>query len=151
MSTYRIGIVSSYFPFEPATEGQSPILAAINSAESTYLILKGSIKGLYHIVFGNISSCNLSGPISIAETSGQMVKQGSLNYLWFIAVLSVAIGMINLFPIPVLDGGHLMFFAFEAVLGKKPNPAVVNGFMTLGFFIIISLMVFSLFNDVLCP
>ena len=151
VSTYRIGIVSSYFPFEPATEGQSPILAAINSAESTYLILKGSIKGLYHIVFGNISSCNLSGPISIAETSGQMVKQGSLNYLWFIAVLSVAIGMINLFPIPVLDGGHLMFFAFEAVLGKKPNPAVVNGFMTLGFFIIISLMVFSLFNDVLCP
>ena len=79
------------------------------------------------------------------------VKQGSLNYLWFIAVLSVAIGMINLFPIPVLDGGHLMFFAFEALLGKKPNPAVVNGFMTLGFFIIISLMVFSLFNDVLCP
>ena len=150
-STYRIGIVSSYFPFEPATEGQSPVRAAMNSAESTYLILKGSIKGLYHIVFGNISSCNLSGPISIAETSGQMVKQGSLNYLWFIAVLSVAIGMINLFPIPVLDGGHLMFFAFEAVLGKKPNPVVVNGFMTLGFFIIVSLMVFSIFNDVLCP
>ncbi|MFL2795392.1 MAG: RIP metalloprotease RseP [Paracoccaceae bacterium] len=150
-STYRIGIVSSYFPFEPATEGQSPVRAAMNSAESTYHILKGSIKGLYHIVFGNISSCNLSGPISIAETSGQMVKQGSLNYLWFIAVLSVAIGMINLFPIPVLDGGHLMFFAFEAVLGKKPNPAVVNGFMTLGFFIIVSLMVFSIFNDVLCP
>ena len=107
--------------------------------------------GLYHILFGNISSCNLSGPISIAETSGQMVKQGGLNYLWFIAVLSVAIGMINLFPIPVLDGGHLMFFAVEAILGRKPNPSVVNIFMTLGFFLIISLMIFSVFNDVFCP
>ena len=148
---FRVGIVGSYFPFEPATSRQSPMIAAVNSAESTYLILKGSIKGLYHILFGNISSCNLSGPISIAETSGQMVKQGGLNYLWFIAVLSVAIGMVNLFPIPVLDGGHLMFFAVEAILGRKPNPSVVNIFMTLGFFLIISLMIFSVFNDVFCP
>lgn len=148
---FRIGIVGGYFPFEPATIRQSPIRAAVNSAESTYLILKGSIKGIYHILFGNISSCNLSGPISIAETSGQMVKQGGLNYLWFIAVLSVAIGMINLFPIPVLDGGHLMFFAFEAILGRKPNPYLVNIFMALGFFAIISLMVFSVFNDIFCP
>ena len=93
----------------------------------------------------------MSGPISIAETSGQMVKQGSLNYLWFIAVLSTAIGMINLFPIPVLDGGHLMFFAVEAMIGKKPNPNIVNTFMTVGFILLVGLMLFSLFNDFLCP
>ena len=98
--------------------------------------MEGSVKGLYHILFGNISSCNLSGPISIAETSGQMVKQGGLNYFWFIAVLSTAIGMINLFPIPVLDGGHLLFFTIEAFIGKKPNPSIINVFMTFRFLFI---------------
>lgn len=148
---YRIGIVSDYFPFQPATSKETIYWAFGSSIESIYLIMEGSIKGLYHILFGNISSCNLSGPISIAETSGQMVKQGSLNYFWFIAVLSTAIGMINLFPIPVLDGGHLLFFTVEAVLGKKPNQNIVNTFMTLGFVLLISLMLFSLFNDFLCP
>ena len=101
-SIYRIGVVSDYFPFKPSMTKQSISLAFNSSIESIYLIMEGSIKGLYHILFGNISSCNLSGPISIAETSGQMVKQGSLSFFWFIAVLSTAIGMINLFPIPVL-------------------------------------------------
>ena len=148
---YRIGIVSDYFPFEPVIKNQSILIALRGAVESIYLIMEGSVKGLYHIVLGNISSCNLSGPISIAEVSGQVVKQGGVNYFWFIAVLSTAIGMINLFPIPVLDGGHLLFFAIEALTGKKPDPSIVNKFMTLGFFILISLMLFSIFNDFLCP
>ena len=148
---YRIGIVSDNFPFEPATQKQSIIIAVQSAFESIYLIMEGSVKGLYHILFGNISSCNLSGPISIAETSGQMVKQGGINYLWFIAVLSTAIGMINLFPIPVLDGGHLVFFTIEGMLGKKPNQKLINSFMTAGFALLICLMVFAVLNDFLCP
>ena len=148
---YRVGIVSDYFPFQPAMTKQSISWAFLSSIRSIYLIMEGSVKGLYHIVFGNISSCNLSGPISIAETSGQMVKQGSLNYLWFIAVLSTAIGMINLFPIPVLDGGHLMFFTVEALIGRKPNQKIVNTFMALGFALLVGLMLFSVLNDFLCP
>ena len=148
---YRVGIVSDYFPFQPVMTKQSISWAFLSSIKSIYLIMEGSVKGLYHIVFGNISSCNLSGPISIAETSGQMVKQGSLNYLWFIAVLSTAIGMINLFPIPVLDGGHLMFFTVEALIGRKPNQKIVNTFMALGFFLLVGLMLFSVLNDFLCP
>ena len=150
-SIYRIGIVSDFFPFKPSTTNQSIYWAFISSINSIYLIMEGSVKGLYHVLFGNISSCNLSGPISIAETSGQMVKQGSLSFLWFIAVLSTAIGMINLFPIPVLDGGHLIFFMVEAITGDKPNPNIVNSFMTLGFILLVCLMMFSLFNDVFCP
>ena len=72
---YRIGIVSDNFPFEPATQKQSIIIGVQSAFESIYLIMEGSVKGLYHILFGNISSCNLSGPISIAETSGQMVTR----------------------------------------------------------------------------
>jgi len=148
---YRIGIVSDLFPFEPETEQQSILNALYGSIQSIYSIMQGSIGGLYHILFGNISSCNLSGPISIAETSGQMVKQGSVNYLWFIAVLSTAIGMINLFPIPILDGGHLAFFTIEGLLGKKPNQRLINSFMTAGFALLICLMIFAIFNDFLCP
>jgi len=147
---YRIGIVSDFFPFEALTKNQNVLKAFANSLSSVYSIIDGSMKGLYHILFGNISTCNLSGPISIAETSGQMVKQGGLNYLWFIAVLSSAIGMINLFPIPVLDGGHLLFFTAEALIGKKPDPRIVNTFMTFGFFLLIALMLFSILNDFLC-
>ena len=148
---YRIGIVGEYLPFEPVTQKQSILIAMNGALESIYLIMEGSVKGLYHILFGNISSCNLSGPISIAEASGQMVKQGGVNYLWFIAVLSTAIGIINLFPIPVLDGGHLLFFTIEAFSGKKPNPNIVNVFITIGFFLLIGLMVFSILNDFICP
>ena len=148
---YRIGIVGENLPFEPVTQKQSILIAMHSALESIYLIMEGSVKGLYHILFGHISSCNLSGPISIAEASGQMVKQGGINYLWFIAVLSTAIGIINLFPIPVLDGGHLLFFTIEAFSGKKPNPNIINVFMTIGFFLLIGLMVFSVLNDFICP
>ena len=148
---FRIGIVGGLFPFEPVRKRQPFGEAIFNSFDSIYSIMAGSINGLYHILFGNISSCNLSGPLAIAETSGQMAKQGGLDYLWFIAVLSTAIGMINLFPIPVLDGGHLMFFTCEAVLGKQLNPKIINGFMTFGFLILIILMSFALFNDFFCP
>ena len=75
--------------------------------------MKASITGLADVVSGAISSCNLSGPIGIAETSGQMARQGGDSLIWFIAVLSTAVGLINLFPIPVLDGGHLVFHSYE--------------------------------------
>ena len=66
-------------------------------------------------------------------------------------IVSDSLGVINLFPFPVLDGGHLMFFAVEAMIGKKPNPNIVNTFMTVGFILLVGLMLFSLFNDFLCP
>ena len=85
---------------------------------TTYSVMKASITGLVDVVTGAISSCNLSGPIGIAETSGQMARQGGDSLIWFIAVLSTAVGLINLFPIPVLDGGHLVFHGYEAVTGR---------------------------------
>ena len=86
----------------------------------------------------------------MGEISGHMIKQGPIFYLWTIAAFSTAIGLINLFPIPVLDGGHLMFFTVEAVMGKKPNQNIVNNFMIVGFILLVGLMVFALSNDILC-
>lgn len=147
---YRIGIASSPLPFEPATQNQSFFAALFNSIDNIYSVIKNSFSGLYHILFGKISTCNLSGPISMGEISGHMIKQGGIDYLWTIAAFSTAIGLINLFPIPVLDGGHLMFFTVEAVIGKKPNQNIVNNFMIVGFILLVGLMVFALSNDILC-
>lgn len=148
---WRIGIVSTLYAFEPESEAIGISDAAQNAARTTYSVMKASITGLVDVVTGAISSCNLSGPIGIAETSGQMARQGGDSLIWFIAVLSTAVGLINLFPIPVLDGGHLVFHAYEAVAGRPPNLRVMNAMMMVGLAIVLSFMMFALFNDVFCP
>jgi regulator of sigma E protease len=103
------------------------------------------------MITGAISSCNLQGPIGIAETSGATASQGIDEFIWFIAVLSTAVGLLNLFPIPVLDGGHLLFHAYEAVAGKPPSDKALRVFMTAGLTLLLSLMLFALTNDIFCP
>jgi regulator of sigma E protease len=148
---WRIGIVSTLYAFEPESEAIGVSEAAQNAARTTYSVMKASITGLVDVVTGAISSCNLSGPIGIAETSGQMARQGGDSLIWFIAVLSTAVGLINLFPIPVLDGGHLVFHGYEAVTGRPPNLRVMNAMMMAGLAIVLSFMMFALLNDVFCP
>jgi regulator of sigma E protease len=80
-----------------------------------------------------------------------MARQGSLDFLWFIAILSTAVGFINLFPIPILDGGHLSLYAWEAVAGKPPSERILNRIMTVGLFIVLSFMIFAVTNDLFCP
>ncbi len=99
---------------------------------------------------GSISTCNLSGPIGIAETSGDMARQGGQSFIWFIALMSAAIGMVNLFPIPILDGGHLVFYAYEAVVGRPPAAKFLNILMMAGLTIVLSFMAFAIINDYLC-
>ena len=113
--------------------------------------IEGSVSGLYHMVTGAISTCNLTGPVGIAQTSGAMASQGAQSFIWFIAVLSTAVGLLNLFPIPALDGGHLVFYAYEAVTGKPPSDGALRILMTIGLTLVLGLMVFALGNDLFCP
>ena len=147
---WRIGIGGG-LAFEPATEPAGVGTAVTIAVARTGDIIQGSLSGLYHMVTGAISSCNLSGPIGIAQVSGAMASQGSADFIRFIAVLSTAIGLLNLFPIPVLDGGHLVFYAYEAVTRRKPNDAVVRVMMTFGLMAILALMIFGVSNDLFCP
>ena len=71
--------------------------------------------------------------------------------MWFIAVLSTAVGLLNLFPIPVLDGGHLVFYGYEAVSGKPPSDKALRVLMTIGLTLVLSVMLFALSNDLFCP
>ena len=147
---WRIGIAGG-LAFEPATETLGPVEAVGNAVVQTGGIIQSSVSGLYHMITGAISSCNMSGPIGIAQVSGAMASQGPESFIWFIAVLSTAVGLLNLFPVPVLDGGHLVFYAYEAVSGRPPSDKALRVFMTIGLTLVLGLMLFALFNDIFCP
>jgi regulator of sigma E protease len=148
-TVWRIGIAGG-MAFEPATEAAGPVEALWGGVAQTGLIVQSSLSGLWHMITGAISTCNLSGPIGIAETSGSMASQGAQSFIWFIAVLSTAVGLLNLFPIPALDGGHLLFYGYEAVSGRPPSDRVLQVMMAVGIGLILSLMVFALANDIFC-
>jgi regulator of sigma E protease len=147
---WRIGVAGA-MAFEPATEAMGPLEAMGGAVGQTWRIIEGSVSGLYHMVTGAISSCNMSGPIGIAQVSGAMASQGPESFIWFVAVLSTAVGLLNLFPVPVLDGGHLVFYAYEAVAGRPPSERALRLMMSIGLTLILSLMLFAVFNDLFCP
>jgi regulator of sigma E protease len=147
---WLIGITGGLI-FDPETVRVGPGDALWAGVEQTGFIIRSSLSGLWHMITGAISSCNLQGPIGIAETSGAAASQGIDDFIWFIAVLSTAVGLLNLFPIPVLDGGHLLFHAYEAVAGKPPSEKALRVFMTVGLTLLLSLMLFALTNDIFCP
>jgi regulator of sigma E protease len=147
---WLIGITGGLI-FEPETVRVGPLDAVWSGVEQVGFVIRSSLSGLWHMITGAISSCNLQGPIGIAETSGAAASQGIDNFIWFIAVLSTAVGLLNLFPIPVLDGGHLLFHAYEAVAGKPPSEGALRIFMTVGLTLLLSLMLFALTNDIFCP
>ncbi|MDJ0995686.1 MAG: RIP metalloprotease RseP [Dinoroseobacter sp.] len=147
---WLIGITGGMF-FEPETVMPGPLEALQSGVEQTGFIIRSSLSGLWHMITGAISTCNISGPIGIAETSGAVASQGLDQFIWFIAVLSTAVGLLNLFPIPVLDGGHLVFHAYEAVAGRPPSDRALRVMMTAGLTMLLSLMVFAVTNDLFCP
>ncbi len=147
---WLIGITGGML-FEPKTASPGVVGALGYGVDQTYYIVKSSLSGLYHVIVGSISTCNLRGPVGIAQTSGAAASQGALTFIWFVAVLSTAVGMLNLFPIPILDGGHLVFYAYEAVRGRPPSDKALQLLMMVGLALMAMLMLFALSNDLLCP
>ena len=148
---WLIGVTGTVF-FEEQREFIAPWTALQFAVESLWRTMTTSVSAMVHIIIGQISTCNLSGPVGIAETSGSMASQGAQSFVWFIGALSAAVGLINLFPIPVLDGGHLVFYAYEAVTRRKPSDRAVRVFMVVGLWLILSMMTLTILNDtILCP
>ncbi len=147
---WLIGLSGGSF-FESQTRRAGPVEAVAMGVAQTGMIIEMSLSGLWNMIIGTISTCNLQGPVGIAEVSGATAQQGLASFIWFIAVLSTAIGLVNLFPIPVLDGGHLVFHAYEAVAGRPPSERVLNALMMTGLVLLVSLMVFAVTNDLFCP
>lgn len=148
---WLIGVTGGQGFFAPATRPAGPLEALGLGVARTWDIIASSLSGLWAMITGQIGSCNLGGAISIAESTGQAASAGGASFLWWIAVLSAAIGFLNLLPIPVLDGGHLLFYTWEAVTGRPPSDRVLNLLTALGMAAVLSLMIFGLTNDLFCP
>jgi regulator of sigma E protease len=136
--------------FEPETRRAGPLETVEIALKQSWFVTKSSLSGLWHVVTGAISSCNISGPIGMAEVMGDAARSGPEVFLNMLAALSLGIGLLNLFPIPVLDGGHLVFYAFEAVTGHPPSERILRGLMTVGLMVVLSFMAFALTNDLFC-
>ncbi len=147
---WLIGVSGSLF-FVPETERPALWRAFANGVLQTWDVARLSISGLAHMVSGAISTCNLQGPIGIAETSGNAASHGAGSFIRFVAALSTAVGLLNLFPIPVLDGGHLVFHAYEAVAGRPPGERALRLLFAAGLALLLALMAFALANDLFCP
>jgi regulator of sigma E protease len=126
-----------------------PIKAMSESLSQTWKVIELTFVGIVKMVDGTISKDNLGGPIMIAQMAGDQAKQGLTSFLVFICLISINLGLLNLLPVPVLDGGHLMFFLIEMVTGKPVGIKVREVAQQIGLFLLLSLMVFAFYNDIL--
>ena len=126
-----------------------PLQAAVESVKQTYQISRLTILSISKLIQGTVSTKTLGGPIMIAEMAGQQAKAGLTNLIFFIAVLSINLAILNFLPIPVLDGGHLMFFFIEAVIRRPVNLRMREIAQQAGIFILIMLMIFVFYNDIM--
>ena len=124
-----------------------PAKALFYSVNEVYFVTTSSLKYLMSILFGSGDSSQLGGPIRIAKVTGQVAEYGIIPFLSIMAYISISLGLINLFPIPMLDGGHLMFYLIEKILGRPLSQKVQEGFFRIGLFLLFSLMFFVTFND----
>ncbi|MCB9481890.1 MAG: RIP metalloprotease RseP [Desulfobacteraceae bacterium] len=126
-----------------------PLTAMSESLSQTWKVIELTFVGIVKMIDGTISKDNLGGPIMIAQMAGDQAKQGLTSFLIFICLISINLGLLNLLPVPVLDGGHLMFFLIEMVTGKPVSIKVREVAQQIGLFLLLTLMVFAFYNDIL--
>ena len=124
-----------------------PAKAIYHASHEVYYVSISSLKYLGAMIFGKADASQLGGPIRIAKISGQVAEFGILAFISMMAYISISLGLVNLFPIPMLDGGHLMFYFFEKILGRPLSQKTQEGFFRIGLFLLLSLMFFTTFND----
>lgn len=143
-----IGVASRPL-YQSATVTPAPWTAVAIGVERMGSFIYQSLNGIRSMATGAIGLDNLQGPLGIAQISGETASHGGFEFLMLIGILSTAIGLFNLFPIPILDGGHLVAFAIEAVRGRPPSPAIMQVAMSIGLGLILLLMVFATYNDIM--
>ena len=142
-----IGIRLSPFNNEYKKQPLGPTKAIYYSVKEVWFVTTTSLNYLGKMITGSADSSQLGGPIRIAKITGQVAEHGIIPFLSIMAYISISLGLINLFPIPMLDGGHLMFYLIEKILGRPLSQKVQEGFFRIGLFLLFSLMFFVTFND----
>jgi regulator of sigma E protease len=145
-NTFRIGQLG-IGPADPVLSPVGIFEAPLVGLRATGDIIQMTIDGLGQIITGRRSISELGGPLKIAQVSGERLAMGPAEFVFLIALISINLGFINLLPVPVLDGGHLLFYAVEAVRRKPAEPQVMEWAFRGGLVAILALMLFVTFND----
>ncbi len=142
-----IGIKIAPLNNEVQRQRLGPFTALYYAVKETWFVIDASWNFIISMFKGTGDTTQLGGPIKIAKITGQVAKLGFIAFLSIMAYISISLGFINLLPIPMLDGGHLMFYAFEKILGRPLTQRTQEGFFRIGVFLLLSLMFFTTFND----
>ncbi len=124
-----------------------PATAILYATKETWFVTRATLEFVGSMFKGKGDSSQLGGPIRIAKITGQVSQYGFVAFLSIMAYISISLGLINLFPIPLLDGGHLMFYAIEKIMGRPLSQKTQEGFFRIGLFLLFSLMFFTTVND----
>ncbi|MFZ2620218.1 MAG: RIP metalloprotease RseP [Alphaproteobacteria bacterium] len=141
-----IGIQPDYS--QVMTKTYSPVAAMQRGAERTWEVVALTYYSLYKLIVGAVSADNIAGPLGIADLASQSAQNGTYALLVFLAIISVNLGVINLLPVPILDGGHLVFFAIEGLKGSPVSEKAQEWSLKTGFALIICLFLFATSNDI---
>ncbi|HEX6142660.1 MAG TPA: RIP metalloprotease RseP [Geminicoccaceae bacterium] len=125
----------------------NPASALVEGVEETFTLVVGTLQAIGQMIVGSRTTDELGGPLRIAQMSGEIAKDGIIPAIWFTAILSINLGLINLFPIPMLDGGHLVMYGIEAVRGRPLNERSQEIAFRFGLALVLTLMVFATWND----
>ena len=151
-NVHRIGVLGierSQTASEPGTKTLPVGQALIGGVEETWFVIERTLAYLGKVVVGREFADQVGGPIRIAQISGQVASVGFVALVNLAAVLSVSIGLLNLFPVPLLDGGHLMFYAIEALRGRPLSEKAQEMGFRIGLALVVMLMIFATFNDII--
>ncbi len=151
-NVHRIGVLGisrSAKAEDVKVERFSPPVALWMGVKETWFVVERTVSYLVGVVAGREAADQLGGPIRIAQISGQVATIGIGALIHLAAVLSVSIGLLNLFPVPLLDGGHLLFYAIEAVRGKPLSERAQEYGFRIGLALVLMLMIFATYNDIL--
>ena len=134
---------------EPYVDNPSRVSFALRSAvEDTYDVIHLIVVGIVRIAEGKVSISTLGGPITVYDVVGEEGKKGVSYFVWAMAVISINLGLVNLLPIPVLDGGHLMYYTVELLRGRPVSERTLAWGQRIGLAALAALMAFALFNDI---
>ena len=151
-NTMRIGLLGiqrSASPDDWTLERHDPATALVMGVKESYFVVSRSLAYLYDVVTGREDADQLGGPLRIAQVSGQVATAGFVALLNLAAIISVSIGLINLFPIPMLDGGHLLFYGIEAIRGRPLSESTQEIGFRIGLAFVLMLMIFATWNDLI--
>ena len=136
-------------PGDIKTQKMGPVQAVAEGARETWFVVDRTLSYIGGVFAGREAADQLGGPIRIAQVSGEVASVGFVALIRLTAVLSISIGLLNLFPIPLLDGGHLLFYAIEAIRGRPLSERAQEVGFRIGLAIVVMLMIFATFNDIL--